>query len=240
MIRTIGMCLYVAGYLLCALPLLVYSKYLEKKDPIKHEQFCRKKIVAFAKRCLKVAGTKVELSGLENIPEEATLTVFNHQGLFDAFILIGCIPNTYCIVAKKELEKVPLLSDWMRAGRCLFIDRSSVKAGMQVIHKGVENLKNGINVSIAPEGTRNNGIEMLEFKGGAFMMATKAEAPILPVVIDGTHRIFEANGHRIKPATVRVKILPPIPTKGMDRSAQKALPEQVRALMQDTLSTIEE
>lgn len=240
MLRTIGMYLYVAGYLLCTLPLLVYTKYLEKKDPQKNERFCRKKIVTFARRCLKVTGTKVEIEGLEHIPEEATLTVFNHQGLFDAFILIGCVPNTFCVVAKKELEKVPLLSDWMRAGHCLFIDRSSVKAGMQVIHKGVENLKNGINVSIAPEGTRNLGKEMLEFKGGAFMMATKAEAPILPIVIDGTHRIFEANGNRIKPATVKVKILPPIPTKGMDRADQKALPDKTRALMQEALSNIME
>ena len=236
MLRTIWMVLYVAAYLLLALPLLFYSKILEKKDQTKYEAFCRKKITTFAKRCLKVAGTKVEISGLENIPEEATLTVFNHQGLFDAFILIGCIPNTHCIVAKKELEKVPLLSDWMRAGHCLFIDRSSAAAGMKVIHKGVENLKNGINVSIAPEGTRNGGKELLEFKGGAFLMATKAKAPILPIVIDGTHKIFEANGKKIKPATVTVRILPPVATKELNREEQKALPQKIKEMMEKELS----
>lgn len=235
MLRTLGMYLYVAGYLILALPLLIYTNYLEKKDPKKNEIYCRKKVVNFARRCLKVAGTKVEIEGLENIPEEATLTVYNHQSLFDAFILIACIPNTTCMVAKKELEKVPLISDWMRAGHCLFIDRSSPRAGMQVIHKGVEHLKNGINVTIAPEGTRNYGKELHEFKGGAFIMATKAEAPILPVIIDGTHKIYEANGNRIKPAAVKVRILPPIPTKGMSRPEQKALPEQIRTLIQTTL-----
>lgn len=240
MLRTLWMYLYVIGYLIVALPLLLYTNYLEKRNPKKNEIFCRKRVVNFAKRCLKVAGTKVEIEGLENIPEEATLTIYNHQSLFDAFILIACIPNTTCMVAKKELEKVPLISNWMRAGHCLFIDRSSPRAGMQVIHKGVEHLKNGINVTIAPEGTRNYGKELLDFKGGAFIMATKAEAPILPIAIDGTYKIFEGNGKRVKPATVRVKILPTIPTKGMDRAAQKALPEQTRAILQAALEEIKE
>lgn len=236
MLRTLWMYLYVAGYLLLALPLLAYTKYLEKKDPKKNEIFCRKRVVNFARRCLKVAGTKVEIEGLENVPKEATLTIYNHQSLFDAFILIGCLPNTQCMVAKKELEKVPLISDWMRAGHCLFIDRSSARAGMQVIHQGVEHLKNGINVTIAPEGTRNHGKALHDFKGGAFMMATKAEAPILPVIINGTHKIFESNGNKVKPAKVTVKILPPIPTKGMSRPEQKALPEEMKKLMEEELA----
>jgi 1-acyl-sn-glycerol-3-phosphate acyltransferase len=227
MLRTVGMVLYVAGYLIVALPWLVHAKLLEK-DPAKHEAYCRKKIVGFCRRCIKVMGMKLEMRGLENIPDRATLTVYNHQSLLDAFPLIAHMPNTQSMVAKKELEKTPLLAAWMKAGHCIFIDRSSPRAGLLCIKKGAELLANGINVTIAPEGTRNYGGEIKEFKGGAFKMATKAEAPILPVAIEGTYNLFEGNRYRLRPARVILQVLPPVPTTGLTKEEQAALPALVR------------
>lgn len=237
MLKTIGMLLYVAGYLLVNLPALLKAKRLEK-DPVRHEAYCRKKIVTFCRRCIKVMGMKLEMRGLENIPDCATLTAYNHQSLLDAFVLIGHMPNTQSMVAKKELEKAPGISSWMKAGHCIFIDRSSPRAGMMCIKQGAELLKKGINVTIAPEGTRNNGGELLDFKGGAFMMATRAEAPILPVAIEGTYKLFEGNGKKLRSDRVLVQVLPPIPTKGLTKEEQKALPEQVRALLDKTVKDL--
>ncbi len=234
MLRTVGMILYVAGYLLSHLPMLLKAKLLEK-DPEKHTAYCRKKIVTFIRRCNKIMGMKVELRGEENIPDRATLTVYNHQSLLDAFVLIGCMPNTQSMVAKKELEKAPLLSNWMKAGKCIFIDRSSPRAGMVCIKQGAELLAKNVNVTIAPEGTRNNGGELLEFKAGAFKMATRAEAPILPLCIEGTAAMFEANGKKLRPGKVTVTILPPIETKGMTKEEQKELPEKVRQMIKTVL-----
>ncbi len=237
MLRTIGMLLYVGGYLLVHLPALLKAKLLEK-DPVRHEAYCRKKIVGFCRRCIKVMGMKLEVRGTENIPDCATLTAYNHQSLLDAFVLIGHMPNTQSMVAKKELEKAPGISAWMKAGHCIFIDRSSPRAGMICIKQGAELLKNGINVTIAPEGTRNNGGELLDFKGGAFMMATKAEAPILPVAIEGTYKLFEGNGKRIRSDRVIVQVLPPIPTKGLTKEEQKELPEKVRQIIQTAVNDL--
>lgn len=232
MLRTIGMILYVAGYLLVNLPAMLKAKLLEK-DPIKHERYCRKKIVTFCRRSIKVMGMDLEMRGLENIPNRATLTAYSHQSLLDAFPLIGYMPNTQSMVAKKELESTPLLASWMKAGKCIFIDRSSARAGMQCIMQGVELLKNNVNVTIAPEGTRNQGGELLDFKGGAFMMATKAGAPILPVAIEGTNRMFEGNGKKLQKGKVILSVLPPIETEGLSRPEEKALPERVRAIISE-------
>lgn len=234
MLRTVGMILYVAGYLVSHLPMLLKAKLLEK-DPEKHAAYCREKVVTFIRRCNKIMGMKVELIGVENIPDHATLTVYNHQSLLDAFVLIGCMPNTESMVAKKELEKAPLLSNWMKAGKCVFIDRSSPRAGMMCIKQGAELLANNVNVTIAPEGTRNNGGELLEFKAGAFKMATRAEAPVLPLCIEGTAAMFEANGKKLRPGNVTVTILPPIPTKGMTKEEQKELPAMVREQIRNVL-----
>lgn len=226
MLRTIGMYLYVAGYLICALPGLLHAKLLEK-HPEKHYAFCRKKIVRFARRCLKVMGLELTVEGMENVPEEATLTVYNHQSYVDILVLIAYMPNTHSMVAKKELEKIPLLSAWMRAGNCLFIDRSSARAGMRCIQQGADLLKSGVNVTIAPEGTRSKGGPMAPFKGGAFKMATKAGAPVLPVALNGTYKIYEGNGNRVKPGKVTLTVLPPIPTANISREEEKALPDKV-------------
>ena len=236
MLRTVGMILYVAGYLISHLPMLLKAKLLEK-DPEKHAAYCRNKIVTFIRRCNRVMGMQVELRGVENIPDHATLTVYNHQSLLDAFVLIAHMPNTESMVAKKELEKAPLLSNWMKAGKCIFIDRSSPRAGMLCIKQGAELLANNINVTIAPEGTRNNGGELLEFKAGAFKMATRAEVPVLPLCIEGTAAMFEANGKKLRPGKVLVTILPPVPTKGLTKEEQKELPAKVR---EQILNVLEE
>ncbi len=226
MFRTIGMVLYVVGYLICALPGLLHAKLLEK-NPEKHDAFCRKKVVAFARRSLKVMGVQTEVRGLEWVPRNATLTVYNHQSYLDIFVLIAYLPNTHSMVAKKELAHIPLLSDWMRAGHCLFIDRSSPRAGLAVINEAAALLARGVNVTIAPEGTRSKGGPMGEFKGGAFKIALKAEAPVLPVAIDGTYLLYEGNGNRLRPGSVTITILPPVPTAGLTKEEKKALPQRV-------------
>ena len=236
MLRTIGMVLYVAGYMICALPGLLHAKLLEK-NPEKHDAFCRKKIVQFARRCLRLTGMELEIRGLEQIPEEATLTVYNHQSYLDIFVLIAYMPNTHSMVAKKELEHIPLLSAWMRAGHCLFIDRSSPRAGLLCINRAAALLPNGVTGTTAPEGTRRKGGPIKEFKGGAFKIAVKAGAPVLPVAIDGTYKLYEGNGNRLRPGRVTLTVLPPIPTRGLTKEEQKALPgmveQQIRKIVEE-------
>ncbi len=237
MLRTIGMIFYVAGYLVCCLPALLKAKLMEK-DPERHEAYCRKKIVNFCRRCIKVMGMELEMRGLSNIPDRATLTAYSHQSLLDAFPLIAHMPNTQSMVAKKELESTPLLAAWMKAGKCIFIDRSSPRAGMKCILQGAELLTNNINVTIAPEGTRNNGGDLLEFKGGAFKMATKAGAPVLPVAIEGTNRMFEGNKKRLRKGKVILSVLPPIETAELSREEQKELPARVRAIISEEMKKL--
>lgn len=63
---------------------------------------------------------------------------------------------------------------------------------------------------IFPEGTRSKGAEMGEFKKGSLRLVEKVDVPIVPVSINGTYRIMEANNNRIKPGEVTVTVSPPI------------------------------
>ena len=67
-----------------------------------------------------------------------------------------------------------------------------------------------------------------EFKAGAFRIAVKTSAPVVPVAVTGARALFEANGNRCRPGSVRIKIMPPIQTAGMSKAEQKQLLYAVR------------
>ena len=93
---------------------------------------------------------------------------------------------------------------------------------MQALLDGIKKVKEGDNICIFPEGTRTDG-PMLEFKGGSFKLATKSGAPILPLTIDGTHRVLEDNHFWIKNDTINLIYHPVIETKGMSKEEQNGL-----------------
>ena len=72
------------------------------------------------------------------------------------------VPGFVGFVAKKEMEKIPLLRSWMKNVNCLFLDRKDIKAGLKTILEGIEKVKNGISVWIFPEGTRNRNKDLKE------------------------------------------------------------------------------
>ena len=88
---------------------------------------------------------------------------------------------------------------------------------------------------IFPEGTRSKCGQIGEFKAGSFKLATKAKVPIVPITIDGTYKLLEANRGRIRPADVRVTIHPAIQTEGISREEEYALPERVKGIISSVL-----
>ena len=94
-------------------------------------------------------------------------------------------------VSKKEIAKVPGLRIWMKFINCVFLDRENPREGIKAILKGIENIKSGISMFISPEGTRNSGEGLLEFKPGSLKMAEKTGCPIVPVAITNADKVFE-------------------------------------------------
>ena len=153
-------------------------------------------------------------------------------------VFLHCIPGDKAFVAKKELEKVPLLGYWMKLDGCLFLDRKDIKQSVGVIMQAADKLKEGMNMVIFPEGTRSKGGPVKEFKAGSFKPAIKAGVPIVPVTLDGTYKVIEGTPkYIITPAEVNVVIHPPIETAGLSRAEIKELPERVRQQIIDAMQT---
>lgn len=107
--------------------------------------------------------------------------VGNHYSLLDVIILAVATTKPVHFIAKKELWKKGLMKKFVIKCECIPVSRdgTDVKAIMQAM----KYLKNGENIVIFPEGTRNKSKEpFLPFKSGAAALSIKTKTPIVPVV----------------------------------------------------------
>ena len=131
--------------------------------------------------------------------------------------------------AKKEMEKIPCLSHWMRFINCLFLERKNIKAGLATINEGTKLLKDGFSIAIFPEGTRSQDENPHEFKEGSLRPALKAGVPVIPMAISGTADILENNRRfQVKPTTVHITFGQPIYPDQLERAEKKHLGATIR------------
>ena len=196
------------------------------------------RIVQWAfKVILWIAGVNVTVIGEEHIPDEPVLYIGNHRSFFDVPITYSRCRRLTGFVAKKEIEKVPLLSTWMRFLYCLFLDRDDVRAGLKTILAAIEQVKNGISIFIFPEGTRNKGEELsvLPFHDGSFKIAEKTGCAVIPVSINNSVQILEAHFPFIRKTHVVLEYGEPIDPNTLDKEAKKQLGTYCHDLIEATI-----
>src|SRR5699024_3263326 len=137
-------------------PILFLEWLIGKWNP-RFQNLSSLRIVQFMfKLILKVAGTKVTVIGEEQVPTDTpVLYIGNHRSFFDILVTYSRCPVLTGYVAKISMEKIPLLSLWMKRLYCLFLDRENIKEGLKTILTGIDQIKRGISMCIFPEGTRN-------------------------------------------------------------------------------------
>lgn len=163
------------------------------------------------KRANKGGRVIIESWQEENIPETENFIFFpNHQGLFDVLALIESCPRFFSVVNKKEVSGIPLLKQVFQIMGAYEMDREDIRQSLTVINQVAEEVKNGKNFLIFPEGTRSkNGNQPGNFKGGSFKSAYKAKCPIVPVALMNAFIPFDKN--TIEKVKVKVIYLKPIP-----------------------------
>ncbi len=229
---------FVVLFLILSIPIMIVEWIIGKFNPdVKSRSSLA--IVNWAFRCVRfLAGTKVEYIGEENVPaDSAVLYVGNHRSFFDIVLTYPRVPRPTGYVAKKEIEKVPLLNVWMRDLHCLFLDRNDVKAGAKMILTAVDMIKSGISVCIFPEGTRSETEgEFLPFHEGSFKIAAKSGCAVIPMTIVGSAAIFEDHFPKIKKAHVIIEYGKPIYVKDIPKEQQKQLGPYFQDIIRTTYS----
>lgn len=182
---------------------------------------------------------KRKVEGIENLDPNGTyVMVLNHNSMVDILSIYN-LPLVFKWVSKKEVYRMPIVGRLLLAHGDIVINRASTKEAMQLVHtRGKEWLAKEASVAIFPEGTRSKDGEIHNFKAGAFILAKDAEVPILPIVLDGTDRVFRKGFFMNWSNRITIKILPPISKEDVVERPIKEVMAEVHDSMVNALAEI--
>lgn len=235
MIRCIVVFFIGIAYLIFGSPLLVMEWVIGKFNP----ELKSRSSLALVKWAFgmiaRAGGAKVIAIGEDRIPKDtAVLYVGNHRSYYDVILTYLRVPRPTGYIAKKEIEKVPFLRNWMRNLHCLFLDRNDIKQGLKVILEAVDLVKKGISITIFPEGTRCKEPDtILPFHAGSFKIAEKGDVPIIPMSIVNSAALWEDHMPTMKKATVIIEYCEPIYIKDLAKEDKKNIANYVSNIIME-------
>lgn len=181
---------------------------------------------------------RIEVRGRENHdPAQPCLVVSNHQSHLDIPAAFEALGGDIRMVAKVELFRIPIFGPSMRRTEFIPLERGSRADSKRASQAILERIRSGIHVWVAPEGTRSPDGQLGVFKTGSFALAIQAGVPIQPIAILNSREAMPKSSLLVRPGTtIQVRVLPRIPTAGMDVAARRGLAEQVKQSIADAMA----
>ena len=180
-----------------------------------------------------LSGIHVKIAGRDRILlNRAAVYAVNHTSNVEPPILYAALSVLFPrlrIVYKAELRKLPILVNAFDLGGFVPLQRGNPEQSLPAIERAAEALREGNSFLIFPEGTRSRTGALLPFKKGGFIMAVKAQAPVVPVAIVGARDAMRKGSFVINPVTIEVRIGEPVETQGMTLADRDTLVAAVRA-----------
>lgn len=198
---------------------------------------------ALARTVQPLIGMRMVLHGEENLyRDRPCIYICNHQSAFDVPLLGGVYPSGTVIIAKKEISDVPLFGWIFEATGNIRIDRADRGQSVGRLREAEEAIRTRrVSVWIFPEGTRGKEPgKLLPFKRGAFHMAVATGAPLVPIVVAPLQERYNVKRRLIRPGTVEIKVLEPIPTAALRQEDVPALLEEAQLRMGAALARLHE
>lgn len=178
---------------------------------------------------LQVTRARVEITGLERLDtSKAYVFASNHLSMFDIWVFLAHLPFQFRFVAKVSLFKWPFLGWHLRRAGNIPIDRRNPRKAIESYEAAGAKIRAGVSVVVFPEGMRTWGDTVAPFKRGSFVLAQKAQVPIVPVTIIGSHRLLPRGSFLVQPGDIEVKIHAPLEYDHYKHLELESLAESVR------------
>lgn len=160
----------------------------------------------FTKITFKLMGVKIDVEGLENIPDnEPVIFIANHQSFLDIKLSIATIPKNFSFISKDILFKIPILGRYMRISGHIGIQRKNERNAYATLKKIVNKLDCGKSIVFFPEGTRSSNGKLGKFKRGISMVILRSGRKVVPTAIIGSGGFLPKNSFLANPGKRHIK-----------------------------------
>jgi 1-acyl-sn-glycerol-3-phosphate acyltransferase len=178
---------------------------------------------------LRLMGTPLAVSGLDNLPASGAILVANHASYLDGPVLVAALPGETAFVAKTELAGQVFAGRFLPRLGALFVERADPEKGARDTQFAVAAARGGRRLLFFPEGTLSRMPGLMAFHLGAFLTAVEAGVPVVPVALRGTRSILRGDQWFPRRGAISLQVGRPIPPEGEDFSAVLRLRDAARA-----------
>lgn len=186
---------------------------------------------------MKTIQSPVTVTGMEKVTGTAPrLYAATHASALDIPILYVNLPFQFRIIFKSELLGYPFVGWHLRRSGQVCINQQNPSASIGSIKSALKSLRSRVPLVIFPEGGRTPNGEILPFLPGAFFLAIKAHADIIPIALVGTFDLLPMNTYHIKSRRLEMRVGEPISTAGLTLRDMEAVSAKVKAAIEDLYS----
>lgn len=191
----------------------------------------------FCRTTLLAAGQLLNIKG--HVPprnNQPYIYMFNHQSMFDHFMVAGSTSHYLTGVAAEDQYSYPIYGSALRRYKAIPIKRGKLKDAIHSLHEAEKVVLSGTSLLIAPEGTRTVSGELGNFKKGPFHLALNTKATIIPVAIVNAWAAKKKTDWKLRPGIITVNYGKPITsTQYKDYSLQE-LSDHVRGKLKELIA----
>ena len=182
---------------------------------------------------MKTILSPVKVTGLEKIDtSKPHVYAVTHASALDIPVLYVYLPFQFRILFKKELLSYPIIGWHLRRSGQVCIDQQKPTQSIAHIRSAVKSLQGGMPLVIFPEGGRTPDGDIKPFMPGAFYLAIKAQADIVPIALIGTYQLLPMNTYHIRSRPLEMRVGQPIPTTGYSLREMETLSAKVHQAME--------
>jgi 1-acyl-sn-glycerol-3-phosphate acyltransferase len=182
---------------------------------------------------LLLTGLRYAVEGADYIQRHRAAIYFvNHSSNVEPpllFLALRKLFPRFQILYKAEIHKIPILAHGFDIVGFVPIERGNRERSEHAINQAATQIREGNSFLVFPEGTRSRTGELLPFRKGVFVMALRAQAPMVPTAITGAREAMRKGSFVIWPVTVRIRFGPPVETAGLTMEDRDSLVAECRA-----------
>jgi 1-acyl-sn-glycerol-3-phosphate acyltransferase len=169
---------------------------------------------AWGRAVVAATGAKLTILHRERLKPQVAVYVCNHLSFMDTPVIFGAMPFQFRIVARHDLWKMPFIGWHLRRSGQVPVNVNNPRASISSLSSAARTLKGGMPLFIFPEGGRSESGHLAAFMNGPAFMAIRAQVPLIPMALVGTHELMPIHTATLHPVPVTLVVGEPIETAG--------------------------